>query len=235
MAGTFSLSALRVLFAGAALAMAASAAFVGGGAHAAAQALGTIKTTLNDSGPQQRAAVLIRTAAGLEGHWAQPLRWHAGAMEAQSWAYSLLSANDESGVFAARSIEPAQRSIWRAPLQAPAWTRLAVFAANGKPNALCDAAACLQRSWRALPLAPLATACTRLQLGHELGLVQGADDARVVLMTQVPMGRETLSECVSFLSPIDNFRLLMLQEEAYAEREHQAEETGRSPFTRPYN
>ena len=235
MARTFSITLLRVLLASAAFAMALSAAFVFEAARAAAAAFREVDAALQGETPEMRVAALLQAAEGVETSWAKPERWHAGASEAVSWAYAALAPGDQSGVFTARSITSAQRTLSRAPVQAPAWTRLAVFGERGQPNTVCAPQACLERSWRAVPLAPLATACARLQLGHELGLIGSSDDPRVALMAQVPMGRETLSRCASFLSEAEMFRLMLRQEAAYAERERQARETGRSPFTRPYN
>lgn len=218
-----------------ALAMALSAAFVAESARAAAVATREVANALHAATPEARATGLVQAAEAVEASWARPAAWHPGALEAQSWAYFALAPTDADGLFAARSINSAQRSLWRAPVQSTAWVRLAEFDDRGRPNSVCDARTCLERSWRAVPLAPLGTMCARLQLGHALHIVAGPDDPRIALMTRLPMSRQALSECASFLGEAEMFHLMMLQEEAYAEHERRSEETGRSPFTRPYD
>lgn len=226
---------LRALLCVAAAAMTISAAMVFEAARSTASGIRAAQTALAASDADARASGLMEAAEAIEASWAQPREWHAGAQEVLSWSYGVLAAQVPDSDFAERSINAAQRSVFRSPLQAPAWARLAQFAAASMPNALCDTQTCLERSWNAVELAPLSTYCARLRLGSELGLVNGPEDERVLALTRVHMEPENLMTCVSFLDQEDMFNVLLRQQAESAARMQAARQNGRSPFTRPYH
>lgn len=225
---------LRALLCVAATAMTISAAVVFEAARATASGIRAAQAALTAADADARASGLMEAAEAVEASWAQPREWHAGAQEVLSWSYGVLASQVPDSDFAERSINAAQRSVFRSPLQAPAWARLAQFAAAGMPNALCSARTCLERSWEAVELAPLSTYCARLRLGAELGLVHGAEDERVLALTRVHVPPENLMNCVSFLDQEEMFNVMLRQQTESAARMAAARQTGRSPFTRPY-
>ena len=226
---------LRALLCVAATAMTISAAMVFEAARATATGIRAAQTALAAPDVDARASGLMEAAEAVEASWAQPREWHAGAQEVLSWSYGVLAAQVPESDFVQRSINAAQRSVFRSPLQAPAWARLAQFSAGGMPNALCDATTCLERSWEAVELAPLSTYCARLRLGAELGLVHGATDERVLALTRVHVLPDSLMNCVSFLGQEEMFSVMLAQQAESAARMEAARQTGRSPFTRPYH
>lgn len=214
--------------------MALGSALVFEASRTTTNALAVAHAALGDEDPNVRAGQLLAAAQIIEDSWARPSAWHAGAQEALSWTYAALGAQTPEGDFRQRSILNAERTIYRAPIQPAPWTRLAAFDIGGDRNNLCDANDCLVYSWRAVEMAPLATYCTRLRLGHDLGLVGGADDPRALALTRVNVPPENLAQCLDYLPRDALLHVLMQQQLQSAERIQIARETGVSPHTRPY-
>lgn len=226
--------ALRWVFCVSALAIALGSAMVFESSRAATSALASAQAALLNGDQNARVGDLLSAADMVENSWARPGAWHAGAQEALSWTYAALDAQAPGGDFRARSILNAERTIFRAPIQPAPWARLAAFDVEGDANAICAADACLARSWLAVEMAPLATYCTRLRLGHELGLVGGGDDPRVQALTRVNVRPEALAQCLNYLRRDELLNVLLQQQLQSAERMRIARETGVSPHTRPY-
>lgn len=226
--------ALRWVFCVSALAMALGSAMVFESSRAATSALASAQAALLEGDQNARVGDLLSAAHMVENSWARPGAWHAGAQEALSWTYAALDAQAPDSDFRARSILNAERTIFRAPIQPAPWARLAAFDVEGDANAICAADACLARSWLAVEMAPLATYCTRLRLGHELGLVGGADDPRIQALARVNVRPEALAQCLNYLRREELLDALLQQQLQSAERMRIARETGVSPHTRPY-
>lgn len=226
---------LRGLLCVAAAAMAISSVMVFEAARATAAGIRAAQTALAQTNPNARASSMMQAAEAVEASWAQPREWHAGAQEVLSWSYGVLASQVVESDFAERSVMAAQRSVFRSPLQPTAWARLAQFDASGVQNDLCDATICLQRSWRAVEMAPLATYCPRLRLGADLGLVRGPEDERIIALTRVHVLPEALTNCISFLDQEEMLQVMLRQQFESAETLRAAQQTGRSPFVRPYD
>lgn len=226
---------LRAVFCVAALGMAAGGALVFEAAYSTNTALAAAHGALaHDEGPARTSALLL-AANSVESNWARPAAWHAGAQEAVSWTYAALAAQmPENTDFRDRAVLNAERTLSRAPIQPAPWARLAAYDLAGERNGLCDAADCLAYSWSAQEMAPLATYCARLQMGHQLGLVGGADDPRLLALTRVPVTPEALRVCVDYLPADAVYQVLLIQQWQSAERLRIAHEAGISPYTRPY-
>lgn len=226
---------LRAVFCTAALGMAAGGALVFEAAYSTNTALAAAHRALaQDEGPARTSALLL-AANSIESNWARPATWHAGAQEAVSWTYAALAAQmPENTDFRDRAVLNAERTLSRAPIQPAPWARLAAYDLAGERNGLCAAEECLAHSWRAVEMAPLATYCARLQMGHQLGLVGGAEDPRLLALTRVPVTPETLRACVDYLPADAVYQVLLVQQWQSAERLRIAHEAGVSPYTRPY-
>ncbi|WP_135211406.1 hypothetical protein [Vitreimonas flagellata] len=226
---------LRAVFCVAALGMAAGGALVFEAAYSTNTALAAAHSALaQDEGPARTSALLL-AANSIESNWARPGGWHAGAQEAVSWTYAALAAQmPENTDFRDRAVLNAERTLSRAPIQPAPWARLAAYDLAGQRNGLCDAEDCLAYSWRAQEMAPLATYCARLQMGHQLGLVGGAEDPRLLALTRVPVTPEALRACMDYLPADAVYQVLLVQQWQSAERLRRAHEAGISPYTRPY-
>jgi hypothetical protein len=226
---------LRAVFCVAALGMAVGGVMVFEAAHSTGTALAAAHRALTqDEGPARTSALLL-AANTIESNWAQPAAWHAGAQEAVSWSYAALAAQmPDNTDFRDRAVLNAERTLSRAPIQPAPWARLAAYDLAGERNGLCAAEDCLAHSWRAVEMAPLATYCARLQMGHQLGLVGGADDPRLLALTRVPVTPDALRACVDYLPGDAVYQVLLIQQWQSAERLRIAHEAGISPYTRPY-
>ena len=222
-------AALRALVCLAALAMAASAGFVFAAARAAEAAFNQAQAALEFETPAARGRALRAGVAMIRESRARPGDWHAGAQETLSWSYAALAEIERGSDQIRDSIEAAEQSLARAPLQPNAWARLAAFSAGGATNRLCAAQDCLARSWRAVPLARYDLHCARLRLGHNLGLVEGPGHEQIQLLTRVRLERENFLACLAFLSPEQSFQALIDRNAEASLRQARERAAGRSP------
>jgi hypothetical protein len=226
---------LRALFCIAALGMSVGGALVFEAAHSTISALAAARSALTQDEGSARTSALLLAANSIESNWARPATWHAGAQEAASWSYAALAAQmPDNADFRDRAVLNAERTLSRAPIQPAPWARLAAYDLAGERNGLCTAEECLASSWRAVEMAPLAIYCARLEMGHQLGLVGGADDPRLLALTRVPVTPEALRACVDYLRADAVYQVLLIQQWQSAERLRTAHEAGISPYTRPY-
>lgn len=225
---------LRGLLAVAALAMALSGAVVFESTNASERGLNAAQAAVREPDLNLRGRKLLRAGEIIEHSWARPAAWHPGAQEALSWTYAALATQFPRSDFGAESIAMAQRSLTRAPVQPAPWARLALFDAEGQGNALCDAHTCLERSWEAVEMTPLDTYCLRLRLGHDLGLVGGPGDPRIVQLTKMRVAADAMQECVSFLTAPEIVQIMLVREAEALDRYKRERQTGRQP-SRYYN
>lgn len=159
--------------------------------------------------PAQRRALLAHARRSLDESWAQPTRWHAGAVESRSWILALGAGGaGHDATLMELSREAAAHGVSIAPIQPTAWARLAVFGAAGRPSSICDVPTCLERSWRAAPMAELDTACARIRLANRLTPIR-ADDPRIAWFVGNLFDPPTTANCLDFLPAPDLMRLLL--------------------------
>jgi len=168
------------------------------------------------------AEELNSATAMLETSWARPLRWHAGAIEAQSWIHTQRAIVDsdpaETRRFLNAGAHEAIRGVARAPVQPAAWARLAGLADAGADQTLCTVRECLNHSWRAARMAQAEVACSRLQIAYTNGLLR-QNDVRIQWVARADYWGAVMRRCVAFMRPGDMFRALMIAEEDRAQRE----------------
>jgi len=187
-------------------------AFVFDAASSANHAAQLIESARNARSDAVRALTLQRAEEALTGSWAQPLAWHAGAMELQSGVDALAAGTDEDPASNA-SMRWAEQSLSAAPVQPLAWLRLATLSRAGRPNTLCEFTTCLARSWRTGPVLERDSACMRLALTAQTDTDIAADDPRVAAFIATHPNAREIARCLSFLPPEDQFRLMLLARE----------------------
>jgi hypothetical protein len=171
-------------------------------------ALKGAKVALFASDPAVRVEGLRTAARLLDTSWAQPLAWHAGANEAMSFIAAALGAETRDRAAERLAVLTAARCVEQSPIQPAAWTRLAAFAQARRPVGLCDARSCLDRSWRAAPIADSGIECARMRLEHRLGRLPPGDP-RFDALDQSMMSTREFAQCLAFLPRAHLFDVLM--------------------------
>jgi hypothetical protein len=203
-------AAARVLVAAAALAIAFGGAIVFEAAAKTQLALIQAQS-VQQLAEEERTAAFDSAARLLETSWARPLAWHAGALEALSWIRAQQGRLDEAA-------GAATRSVALDPIQPAAWARLAALADEGVREAGCNAAECLERSWRAAKMTDPPTACARLEIAYRNGLLSPRDE-RIEWTARSAFfhGRDT-RQCFAFLPSGERVRAILLAEADRAKR-----------------
>jgi hypothetical protein len=170
-------------------------------ARAAAQAQLRATAAEAIADPVFSESVLASARGLLEGSWAQPLVWHAGAQETLSSIEALRAqrtGNDPAHLGASR--DAAVALVKRAAVQPAAWARLAALGLLGQANPLCEPQECLDRSWRASPMLRASLACDRLQIAHAANVsFAHGDDPRIrAYLAATPRTRDAL-RCLRWL------------------------------------
>lgn len=145
-----------------------------------------------------RERLLVRGQTLITESWVRPVLWHAGAAEALSGIYFLRAQETNDAALFQQSVASASQAIRLGPVQPHAWTRLALLAEAGHPNAVCDVDVCLAQSWATARMIDPETACARLQLAHRRGQLR-ADDSRIDDYLRSGVSRRAASACLSFL------------------------------------
>lgn len=154
-----------------------------------------------DSAKSQFAA---QARAALAASPSRATQWHGGAIDALSWI-NAIDPDDHK----AQSAADAVRGLQLAPIQAPAWTRLSALAAQGVENPLCDARACVARSWQAARMAEPEIACARLRAAQDAGVLGRIDsDERVGWYTRL-VEAGAARACLDFAPGGEVFRMLV--------------------------
>jgi hypothetical protein len=201
---------VRVLFALVVIAGIAGAAAIFEAASQTKIALEASDNAAAATTPAVRGRILQAGIAGLETSWARPLVWHAGANEALSALYAQYgdSRNGDVALYD-ESVAAAARAVALAPVQPHAWTRLAGFAAMGRPHVPCGVEECLERSWRSAKMVDSTTACARLRLAHKANLLREPGDERIAWYLKSNATDEEVGRCLDFLAPGELFHLLL--------------------------
>lgn len=184
------------------------AALVFEAASKTANALEMIASARASQSAVVQSQILLRAQTSLRQSWARPTLWHAGAAEALSGVYMLDAEIESDPQLYAESARWAEVSLRRAPVQPHAWTRLALLSEAGYPNALCDTAECLTKSWQVAAITDPETDCVRLQLAHRLHLLL-PQDARLSTYLHSGVSRRQAAQCLSFLEPEALYEALM--------------------------
>lgn len=139
--------------------------------------------------------------------WSGAAHWHAGANEALSGIlFERATLAGDAGDYAA-SAHWAQTALQRAPVQPHALIRLALMAETGRANAMCNARACLERSWALAAMLEPDNACTRLRTAHRLGALT-QHDPRLDDYMRSGVSRRAAAQCLVFLEPNALYALL---------------------------
>jgi hypothetical protein len=198
---------VRLIFFAVAAICITGAAFVFEAASKTALALEMAANARASESGAVRDQLLQRAEASLRSSWAAPLDWHAGAAEAMSGILILRAEAQDDRALYAQSAAWAAHTVRLAPVQPHAWFRLALLAERGHANLICDAATCLENSWRSAAMTDPETACARLQLAHRLGLLS-ADDPRIDAYLRLRAPRRAVAQCLNFLTPEALFEAL---------------------------
>src|SRR5262249_20602879 len=151
--------------------------------------------------PSMRPQLYDRADRALERSWSDPSAWHAGATQALSDLFLQRANNGAANQDLQQSAYWATRTAALAPLEPYACARLAELRARGGTNPLCDSAAsCLNRSYAAARMADNATACLRLRVGHEQGLLR-PNDPKLDDYAWSCIKFHRMEPCLTFLSP----------------------------------
>lgn len=199
---------IRALLSALILCAAAGAALVFEAASKTAGALTMIASARESQSSVVQGRILARAETSLRDSWARPTLWHAGAAEALSGVYLLDAQIKSDPRLYAQSAHWAQVAVQRAPVQPHAWTRLALLADAGYPNALCDPADCLTKSWQVAAISDPETDCVRLQLAHRHNLLLRRDP-RIDAFLRSGVSRRQAAQCLSFLDPAELYALMM--------------------------
>jgi hypothetical protein len=158
-----------------------------------------------------REHLLNSAENALENAWSQPAAWHAGASEALSGIYFYRGAAANDPALLDRSVKWAEKTVTLAPVQPHAWARLAALSEAGHRNPLCDVRGCLDNSWMTGPMIDPETACERLQLAHQQGLLLD-NDPRIESYVRSGVQSRQAAQCLaSFMSSDQLFRALLLR------------------------
>lgn len=149
--------------------------------------------------------------------WARPANWHPGVLASSGQLESLRYAHHPERVYLEHGRDAAQRAVRLAPVQPGAWFRLADFAQAGLENPHCNAATCLENSWKTGPiLRDEALMCSRLRLANALEVpfsVRQPELSRYAAATN----KWKIRDCLAESAQQDLFFALM-KREAYRTR-----------------
>jgi hypothetical protein len=161
-----------------------------------------------EESPAAHLDALRRAEAVIATSWARPLAWHAGADEAQSFIAASIAAITNDPADERRAVAAAARAVDLSPIQPAAWARLGAFAHAGRDAPRCDAAVCLDRSWRAVAIADPSIDCARLRIEARLGRLPPGDPRLDALDMSMDSTRD-FARCLAFLPRDQLFEVLM--------------------------
>lgn len=188
---------------------AALAAFVADAASATQAALAQAHASTLARARETQTDMLLRAETTLTNAWSQPLRWHAGALEAMSWISAQRGALTSNTAPLSASADFAERAVRASPMQGAAWTRLGALSLRGLPVRACTARACLAESVHVMPMLAADEACSRLTLLRLSGEALAPEDPRVVAFLGARPAPEEIRSCLDFLSARELYQALL--------------------------
>jgi hypothetical protein len=160
------------------------------------------------SDPATRLQGFHTAARLLQGSWAHPLAWHAGANEAMSFVAAAIAAQTRDRAFDRLAVTAATRCVELSPIQPASWARLAAFAQVGRPVEKCAAGLCLEHSWRAAQIADPEIECARMRIAYRMGRLPPDDPHFDTLDRSVLLTRD-FARCLAFLPRQQLFQVLL--------------------------
>lgn len=158
----------------------------------------------------EQADIAARAILRLKTSWARPLLWSARANEAMSALYALRFDASADRRWSALSLRHALRAIKLSPASPQSWARIAKLAMLGEPGAPCAPFECLERSWRAAPIADPDTDCARVRLAAEAGLQPDRLRRRLLVYAGSGVSAEAVNTCLDFLQPHERVEYVFL-------------------------